>query len=259
MRQHDILRFLDSVRWFGLRKIYWILRQLYTAVKQTLVDARFIFPQYSQSLIKRRISRKLIEEYNGDEGHNINKSQYFLGFGLVHYAFVRNSKPKNILCIGSRKGYVPALLALACKDNDMGRVDFVDAGYDRDQKETHWSGIGFWKKIDPALHFSHVGVKDYITTHVMTTREYAKKFPTRRYQYIYIDGDHSFIGVSTDYRLFWPQLDAGGFMAFHDVVARGYLDKGLFGVWKLWNRIGQRNGIVFPFPKESGLGIVQKK
>lgn len=222
------------------------------------IDYGLFRPWYQQSLIKRPLSRKLITLYNGDGGHNINETQYFLGFGLIHYALIRNTKPTRILCIGSRKGYIPAILALACKDNGHGMVDFVDAGYDRDNPEKHWSGVGFWKKVLPALHFSKIGVEHHIATHIMTTREFAALYPTRRYDYIYVDGDHSYRGVTLDYQLFWPKLNKGGFMAFHDVVAHGYLDKGLFGIWKFWKNLRTTHSILLPFPKDSGLGILQK-
>lgn len=207
--------------------------------------------------MKRQISKTLIEVYGADEGHNINRTQYFLGFGLIHYALVRNIKPKYILCIGSRKGYIPAILALACKDNGVGHVDFVDAGYDRDEHEKHWSGIGFWKKENPRNHFAKIGVENFISAHIMTTKKYAYMYANKRYQYIYVDGDHSYEGVKFDYSSFWPRLDKYGFMVFHDVVARGYLDKGLFGIWKFWDEL-KGNKVIFPFPKESGLGIIQK-
>lgn len=255
---NDLFRFLDGVKWFGLRKFYWILKRRIIWSKKILINAGILYPSYQQSLIKRSISRKLIEIYNGDDGHGLNYDQYFLGFGLIHYSFVRNLRPESILCIGSRKGFIPATIALACKDNGKGHIDFVDAGYDGTYPEKSWSGIGFWKKEDPDKHFAKIGVSDYITTYVMTTEKYASRFPKKQYQYIYIDGDHSYKGVRLDYRLFWPKLDTGCFMAFHDVVARGHLDKGLFGVWKFWKEIGDKHAIIFSFPKNSGLGIVQK-
>lgn len=253
-----IIGYLNRMKWFGLRKLFWILKDGVLNLKETIINTGLLFPSYQQSLLKRSISRKLIDIYNGDDGHNVNYTQYFIGFGLIHYAFIRNLKPHNILCIGSRKGFIPATIALACKDNRKGHVDFVDAGFDEDQPHKHWSGIGFWKKENPNKHFAKIGIDTYITTHVMTTKTYAKKFPKKRYQYIYIDGDHSYEGVKLDYNLFWPKLDSGCFMSFHDVVARGYLDKGLFGIWKFWQEIKKTHTVIFPFPKESGLGIIQK-
>jgi len=259
MTTDELLQFLDKVKWFGLRKLYWIFRRRVEWSAEALINAGYIYPTFQQSLIKRPISRKLFEIYNGDcDGHNLNLSQYFLGFGLIHYAFIRNLKPRQVLCVGSRQGFIPAILALACKDNGMGQVDFVDAGYDQDNHEKHWSGIGFWKKTDPAKHFACIGIGDHIKTFVMTTKEYADKFPQKRYQYIYIDGDHSYEGVKLDYSLFWPRLDTNGFMSFHDITEHGYLDKGVFGVYKFWEEVSKKHAISFPIPQSAGLGMLQK-
>lgn len=252
------IHYLRKMKWFGLRKAYWIIKRFGVGIVESLIDWGLLFPSYRQSLMKRSISRQLVERYDGDEGHNLNKTQYFLGFGLIHYALVRNLRPEHILCVGSRKGFVPATLSLACKDNGKGHVDFVDAGYDESDSGKNWSGIGFWKKVNAVKHFSKIHVQDYITTYVMTTKQYAKRFSKKRYQYIYIDGDHSYTGVKSDYTLFWKVLDSGGFMVFHDIVARGTLDDGLFGVWKFWKEIDPAHAIVFSFPKDSGLGIIQK-
>ncbi|MCL5019625.1 MAG: class I SAM-dependent methyltransferase [Patescibacteria group bacterium] len=250
---------LERVKYFGLRKAYYGAIRLPETLYGVFIDMALIDKKRHQSLIRFGMGKKLITEYGGDEGHNINTSQYFTGFGLIHYALMRNIRPKHILCIGSRVGFIPAILALACKDNGLGHVDFVDAGYDADSPALHWSGVGFWKHINPKKHFSHIGVAKHITTHVMTADAYEKKYPKKTYEYVYIDGDHSYKGVKKDYQLFWPKLSSGGFMAFHDIVAKGYLDKGKFGVWKLWRELSQKHAIEFTFPKDSGLGIIQKR
>lgn len=258
MAADRLLRILDTVKWFGFRKLYWSIKQLSMEAVEVLTDHGFLYPGLQQSLLKRSVSRKLVDSYNGDDGHQTNRTQFFLGFGLIHYALIRNLKPANILVIGSRKGFIPATIALACKDNGTGHVDFVDAGFDQDEPARHWSGIGFWKKEDPARHFAKIGISEHITTHVMQSEAYAAKFPGKRFQYIYIDGDHSYKGVKRDWQLFWPKLDRTGFMVFHDVVATGSMGAGTFGVGKLWKQISKKHAIIFPFPKSSGLGIVQK-
>jgi len=208
-------------------------------------------------IINSSVANKIITYYNGDDGHQTNFQTGDLGFGFIHYSLIRNTKPGHILCIGSRKGYVPAICALACVDNKKGHVDFVDAGYDSSDKN-HWSGIGFWKKHDPSKHFSYLGVHTRLTTHVMTTKKFAKQHAHARYDYIYIDGDHSYDGAKLDYTLFWPKLTKYGFMIFHDVHVKYTKDLGHFGVWKLWRELKKNNKIIFPFPKDSGLGIMQK-
>lgn len=249
---------IKKLKYFGIRKLYYVLRAAWVATNDVLHDIGTTSNSGNQSLIKKRVSRILLDVYNADEGHNIDKKHFFLGFSLIHYALIRNTRPNNILCVGSRMGFIPASLALACKENNVGHVDFVDAAYDKHMPSKHWGGIGFWKKQNPKKHFNHIGVSDYITTFVMTTAEYAKKNANKRYQYIYIDGDHSYDGVALDYSLFWPKLDKHGFMVFHDVIARGHIDDGNFGVWKFWNSLKNRHTVVLPFPKDSGLGIIQK-
>lgn len=213
---------------------------------------------YSHALMPRSVSRRLVRDFSGDSGQNTNTSQYFLGYGWIHYALIRNARPRNILCIGSRMGFVPAILAMACRDNRFGHVDFVDASYDEHQPDKHWSGIGFWNKVEPKTHFAKIGVEEYVQTFIMTTGQYAERIGKKRFQYIYIDGDHSYAGVKNDYQLFFPRLDQGGFMVFHDISARGYLDKGHFGVWKLWKEVRGNHSIELPTPLSSGLGILQK-
>jgi len=246
-----------KVKWLGFDKLIHIVKKISMDIYEYGIDEEILHSTFKQSLIKRHISRLLISNFNGDRGHNINTSQYFLGFGLLHYGIIRNIKPNNILCIGSRKGFIPAILALACKDNAKGHVDFVDAGYDRDNIN-HWSGIGWWKKVDPNKHFSYLELNTWITTYVMTTKKFAKEYPNRIYEYIYIDGDHSYEGVKLDYSLFWPKLTKYGFMVFHDVYVQYTKNLGHFGVWKLWRELKNNNKIIFPFPKDSGLGFIQK-
>lgn len=209
-------------------------------------------------VIDKFTAKKIVIYFNGDSGHQTDPDTGNLGFGYIHYALIRNTKPNKILCIGSRKGYIPAICALACRDNNKGHVDFVDAGYDSDNKN-HWSGIGWWKKINPDKHFSFLNLNTVISTYVMTTKEYIQKYPNRTYDYIYIDGDHSYEGVKLDYHLFWPKLTKYGFMVFHDVYVKYTKNLGYFGVWRLWKELKNKNKIVFPFPKDSGLGIIQKR
>lgn len=251
-----VMELLHKVKYFGLRKLYYLIKNIFYSVYVYLTDIGIFNRNLQQSVLKRRICRTLIEDFYGYWGHGINKTQYFLGLGLVHYAFVRNTKPRKVLCIGSKQGFIPAILALACKDNGFGTVDFIDAGFDESDPKKHWGGTGYWRKSDAFDNFRKIGIFDYIKPYIMTTDEFAKIYSKRRYQYIYIDGDHSYEGVKKDYKHFWPKLTKGGFLTLHDVVEEGYLNKGLYGVRKFWNEIADKHAILFPI--DSGLGIIQK-
>jgi len=215
-----------------------------------------LFGMNRSVVFNRAVCRKIIEYYNGDGGHRTNLKTGNLGFGLIHYSLILNLRPKRVLCIGSRKGFIPAMCALACQENGFGHVDFVDAGYGL-ENTNHWTGVAWWKRVNPAGHFAFLDLASWITAHIETTAEFARKTHAR-YQYIYIDGDHSYAGVKKDYGLFWPRLERNGFMAFHDVTIRGKQPEGEYGVWKLWNTLKKKNSITFPLPAESGLGIIQK-
>ncbi len=219
-----------------------------------------IFDFFDQELFSRSVAKKILSRFGGNAGHNLNEYRGELGYGLIHYALITNCKPENVLCIGSMKGFIPAMCALACKDNQRGHVDFVDAGYDKSHP-SNWGGIGFWRKVNPMSHFSSMGFSRWLTTHVMTSEEFARK-NKREWQYIYIDADHSYEGVKKDYQLLWPRLQKGGFMVFHDVLLRRHPEHTNFGVWKFWNELPERHKITIPFTHSavlpSGLGILQK-
>src|SRR5215813_12623104 len=85
---------------------------------------------------------------DGGDMREHNADNTSLGFGLLHYAFVRNLRPEHALALGSRYGFVPACIALAFKANGKGHLHFVDANYDdrTDCFRTAYGGTGYWSK-----------------------------------------------------------------------------------------------------------------
>lgn len=193
--------------------------------------------------------------------HNVDKRLNDLGYGWVHYSLIRVLKPEGILAIGSRYGYIPAICALACRDNRKGMVDFVEAGFDYRQSYNQsraWGGVGFWKKKNVRNHFAKFGLDKYLILYLMTSEEFYQKCHNRRWGYIHIDGDHSYKGVRADFEHFWPRLEKGGFIALHDI----YIKKqgGLaYGVRKLWQELKtEKRYNMIEFPGDCGLGMIQK-
>lgn len=188
-------------------------------------------------------------------GHRADIAKADLGYGWVHYGLIRAIKPRRVLCIGSRHGFIPAVLAQACKDNGKGQVDFVDPGYGPEDKN-YWTGVGLWRTNKGKELFKKFGFKGWIKLYVTTSEEFAKKVK-KDYDYIYIDANHSYKGVFLDYRLFWPRLKANGFMVFHDILVTDPKPEGIYGVSKLWKKIAKHGFFELPF-KGSGLGVIQK-
>ncbi len=197
----------------------------------------------------------------GDIWHNQDNKSGNLGYGWIHYALIRNFRPKRILCIGSKYGFVPAICAVGCRDNKFGKVDFVDAAMDMNEVNkvagNHWGGVGFWRKCNPKRYFGKFGLQNYIDLYVMITEEFSKKYFKRKYDYIHVDGDHSYCGVKLDFDLFWPRLNKGGFMAFHDIASPDK-DGNVYGTRDFWKEIKKKYKVTFEFNKDPGLGIIQK-
>lgn len=204
---------------------------------------------------------RLGDRGKGTEGnwHEIDKKTGNLGYGWVHYCLIRNLRPRRVLVIGSRYGFVPAICALACCHNRKGVVDFVDAGYDYKNPQHakhHWGGIGFWTK-DGSKVFAKFGLVNHINLHVMTSRDFAVKHKRGSWGYINIDGDHSYDGVKFDFETFWPCLQKKGFISLHDIFTKDSGDL-KYGVPKYWGKIKLKYRNTFEFKGEFGLGVVQK-
>lgn len=251
---------MQSMRYMHKKSFYRIERilnflGLYNVINN-LIDCKWLnHPPYQSSLYKYSTGNFFIRHFFGYNGHQANQQTGHLGFGFLHYAFISAIKPERVLCIGSRQGYIPAICALACKDNNKGHVDFVDAGKFETDKNS-WGGKGFWKENDPRKHFDVYELQPWITPHIMTTKQFARKYHWK-YEYIFIDGDHSYEGVKFDYQTFFPRLATGGIIGFHDIVLKGLSQQDEYGVWKLWQELENQHKMSFVI-FDNSVGFIQK-
>ncbi len=220
-----------------------------------LVRHHILYPLFGDTLLNRSVIHELVEYYDGYQLQNADSKKGELGFGLFHYAMITNIKPKRVLCIGSKKGFIPAVCAMACKHNGFGTVDFVDAGYGEDDGQNQWGGVSLWRRVDPKRHFSFLGLDAHIVPFIMTTDEFAARRHSS-YQYIHVDGDHSYDGVKNDVSHVWPLLERDGFLSLHDVTVKQMKNQPPYGVWKLWEELPGARKILLD--KAAGLGVIQK-
>lgn len=198
-----------------------------------------------------RIVKIIHDNYHARDHNHNHYANSSLGFGFIHYAFIRNIRPKRLLVLGSQRGFVPSICALACKHEEEGFVDFVDAGYDLGD-ENSWGGLGIWKKATNN-YWRPLGVEDYIKIHNVRIEDFDLH---GKYDYIYIDGDHSYEGVKANYELLYPYLREGGYMVFHDISVDKETKYGKCGVKKFWEELEAKEKLSFPF--SAGLGIIRK-
>ena len=159
-------------------------------------------------------------------------------------------------------GYIPFMITKACEENGIGKVDFVDADFnitEDENKGNHFFGQGFWGEVDLKEHFSYLLDSKFINTYLMKSEDFAKKYKNRKYDYIYLDGDHSYKGAKKDLKLFWPKLNKDGFLCFHDIHFDKTLEGVEFAYGKLWKEITKDKKWKFELSNHySGLGILQK-
>jgi len=200
--------------------------------------------------------------WNDQKSQNINKDTHSLGYGLIHYSIVRNQRPQRVLCVGSMYGFVPFMLARACQENRFGHVDFVDASFDMaksSDKDKHIYGRGFWTKVDPKKHFSLLLDSRRITTYVMTIENFFKTHKKRTYDYIYLDGDHRYLGGSRAVKLAWNHLSEEGYLSLHDIHFKVVAEGIKFEKWKVWSELTKDSQFKIEFSNHySGIVIVQK-
>lgn len=217
---------------------------------------------WPKELLNKREIEEFINLYARDDNwHHLDKKNGGLGYGWIHYSLIRVKQPQKILCIGSKWGYIPAVCALACKDNQKGRVDFVDAGYDIDDfagPDVHWGGVGWWKKCNPKTYFGKFGLDKYLRLWVMKSNEFHKKFSKEKYGFVHIDGDHSYSGVKKDFEMFWPRVERGGFLAMHDIHTPDH-DGNIYGTREFWQELKDSGKYqLMEIAENPGVGIIQK-
>ncbi|HCC84803.1 MAG TPA: hypothetical protein DEP87_03920 [Candidatus Pacebacteria bacterium] len=228
-----------------LSQLFWRIAHLFGLLK-------------NQKLTNDQRIIQLMEAFQADEyGHEANLQTADLGYGFIHYGLIRQIKPKTVLCIGSRFGYIPAVLAQACYDNGFGQVYFVDAGLGETDAAAY-TGKAYWRTPQGMAIFEKFGLGKFITLFVTTTKKFATLYPNLAFDYIYVDGDHSYKGATFDYKTFWPRLSQGGLMVFHDISIKEPMPEGEYGVYQVFAAARKKAGaLVFPF-LGSGLGILQK-
>ncbi|MBP86059.1 MAG: hypothetical protein CMJ64_04975 [Planctomycetaceae bacterium] len=144
----------------------------------------------------------------------------------------------EILEIGSFQGKSTVILAKAANlvgDARISAVDPLVVGEYNSPREL----------IDKNL--SDAGVKDFVDFHQMMSHELAPEW-SQPLRLLWIDGDHSYVGASTDFNGFAHHLADGGIIAFHDTInfydgsLRVFMEDVLlnehFGAAGLWGTIG---------------------
>jgi predicted O-methyltransferase YrrM len=130
----------------------------------------------------------------------------------VLYGIARSLRPEVIVEIGSARGRSTCGLALACRQNGHGKVYAIDP-----HGTNSWSEGGQMKTTE---HFLRERLKRYELEPwcevIRASSQEAARQWSRPIDMLFIDGDHTFEGVSNDFEAFRPWLSENALVIFHD-------------------------------------------
>ena len=137
-------------------------------------------------------------------------------------------RPKNVLEIGTFRGGTLFVLArLSLPDATLISLDLP------------YSGFGsFSRKLQEPLFRSFTRGRQRLLllredSHSEETRSSVAKALNGPLDLLFIDGDHSYDGVKSDFEMYSPLVREAGIVAFHD-IANTRTD---YGVGRFWNEV----------------------
>lgn len=112
---------------------------------------------------------------------------------LFLYSLCRMVKPSVIIEVGVSRGHLTTWFALACKDNQHGRVISVD-----NWSKAHGGGATSSIHAEARLRALHCGLEGLVKFVASDSVEYLESCNAASVDFVWIDGDHSQEGATAD-------------------------------------------------------------
>jgi hypothetical protein len=145
-----------------------------------------------------------------------------MGDGLMVYSIIQHMRAKNCVCIGSGGGYIPRIMTQA-------RIDLHKQNIFEGNGDYNWGDIGASYVVDACNGVGGPNDLDneesfyrtnYYPRFIKSTSEEAYyDFFVRqdiKIDLLWIDGDHSYEGVKTDFELYSNIMNDKGIIIIHD-------------------------------------------
>jgi predicted O-methyltransferase YrrM len=172
---------------------------------------------------------------------------------------VRNLRPTRLLEIGTASG---GTLFLWSWLSPRGAVTVsVDLPQGRFGADVHVPGNEGYPEWRTELYrcFTGRGRRVHLIkgdSHAVDTlRQVREHLKEERLDFVFIDGDHTYGGVKTDFELYSGLVKRGGMMAFHDIVKRP--EASSCAVSEFWDEVrrGYRHEEIVADPRQRWAGI----
>lgn len=172
--------------------------------------------------------------------------------------FFKAIKPKNILEVGSLLGW--SLKRFIENKEEGGHVvsvdlpvrDFCGRGDERVDQQEFGHHI-LWKRWAKKknTHLTVVPASSFDLQTIKKVQDICSQ-----YDFIFIDGNHTYEGIMADYKNYFPLLRSGGIMAFHDIAQNE--EGGGYRVWNEIKNLYKYKEILKSPTKEKGIGVILK-
>ena len=129
---------------------------------------------------------------------------------------ILKESPKRLLEIGSFIGISSHWIASALEDLGDGVLDSVDTFWSKYPNRYHFSFLedSYGHALN-ALNIS--GLSHRINYHLNDSVAFSKRLSVlERFDFMFIDGDHTFPGMARDFISYYPHLKPGGIILLHD-------------------------------------------
>jgi hypothetical protein len=145
-----------------------------------------------------------------------------MGDGLMVYSIIQHMRAKNCVCIGSGGGYIPRIMTQA-------RLDLHKQNIFNGDNNSNWGDIGATYVIDACngvggpndLENEESFYRTFYNPRFIKATSYDAfyDFFVRqdiKIDVLFIDGDHSYEGVKSDFELYSTILSEKGIIMLHD-------------------------------------------
>jgi MMP 1-O-methyltransferase len=142
--------------------------------------------------------------------------------GVCLYDLARNCKGNGVIVeIGSWKGRSTIWLGRGSFSGTKAKVYAVDPHTGSTEHKEYYGKVNTYDEF--AANIDKAELKSLVIPLVMSSQEAALGF-TEPVEAVFIDGEHEYKSVRSDFELWSPKVIDGGYIAFHDTAAwRGVL------------------------------------
>jgi len=215
-------------------------------IKRIIPERKKLFDRLAWFLSKKKFT-KAFQLTDLNDIYNFSLS--FVGYGyydrismsqkkneIIKLAeVIVDLKPKIIVEIGTRKGGTLFIWSRIINAEKIISIDLPEGrfggGYPM-QKQKLYKYFTHDKKTEMHLIQNNSHSE-------FTLNKVQRILDTKKIDFLFIDGDHSYEGVKLDFELYRPFVKAGGIIVFHDIVANctSHYEGDSIEVPRFWNEI----------------------